>query len=81
LSDAGSRYPFISCDKVSDHTTRRFDPAHVDRNIVHFNVTEHPTAQWTDQQIVEACPWDTAPRYLLRDRDSIYSVAFHGSKI
>jgi hypothetical protein len=50
--------------------------AHERRHIVHFNVTEHPTAQWTAQQIVEAFPWDTAPRYLLRDRDSIYGVAF-----
>ena len=50
--------------------------AHERRRIVHFNITEHPTAQWTAQQIVEAFPWDTAPRYLLRDRDSIYSAAF-----
>jgi putative transposase len=50
--------------------------AHERRRIVHFNVTEHPTAQWTAQQIVEAFPWDTVPRYLLRDRDSIYSMAF-----
>jgi putative transposase len=47
--------------------------AHERRRIVHFNVTEHPTAQWTAQQIIEAFPWDTAPRSLLRDRDSIYS--------
>ena len=50
--------------------------AHERRRIVHFNVTEHPTAQWTAQQIVEAFPWDTAPRYLLRDRDSIYGATF-----
>ncbi len=50
--------------------------AHERRRIVHFNVTEHPTAEWTAQQIVEAFPWDTAPHYLLRDRDSIYSTAF-----
>lgn len=50
--------------------------AHERRRIVHFNVTEHPTAQWTAQQIVEACPWDDAPRYLLRDRDSIYGDYF-----
>jgi hypothetical protein len=43
---------------------------------VHFNVTEHPTAQWTGQQIIEAFPWDTAPRYLLRDRDGIYGIQF-----
>ena len=46
------------------------------RRIVHFNVTEHPTAQWTAQQIVEAFPWDTAPRCLLRDRDAIYGEHF-----
>jgi transposase InsO family protein len=45
---------------------------HDRREIVHFNVTEHPTARWTAQQIVEAFPFDTAPRYLLRDRDAIY---------
>ncbi len=50
--------------------------AHDRRRIVHFNITEHPTAQWTAQQIVEAFPWDTAPRYLLRDRDSIYGELF-----
>jgi transposase InsO family protein len=50
--------------------------AHDRRRIVHFNITEHPTAQWTAQQIVEAFPWEEAPRYLLRDRDSIYAEAF-----
>jgi putative transposase len=44
--------------------------------VLHFNVTEHPTAAWTAQQVVEAFPWDTAPRYLLRDRDSIYGTFF-----
>jgi putative transposase len=50
--------------------------AHERRRIVHFNVTEHPTAQWTAQQVVEAFPWDEAPRYLLRDRDRIYGTHF-----
>ena len=45
--------------------------------IVHFNVTEHPTAEWSAQQIVDAFPWDTAPRYLLRDRDGIYGAYFN----
>jgi putative transposase len=49
---------------------------HETRQVVHFNVTEHPTARWTAQQIVEACPWDTSPKYLLRDRDSIYGEYF-----
>lgn len=49
---------------------------HDRRKIAHFNVTEHPTAGWTAQQIIEAFPDDTAPRYLLRDRDSIYGEEF-----
>jgi putative transposase len=51
--------------------------SHFRRRVVHFNVTEHPTAFWTGQQIVEAFPDGTVPRYLLRDRDKIYGDAFH----
>jgi transposase InsO family protein len=50
--------------------------AHERRRVVDFNITEHPTAQWTAQQAVEAFPWDEAPRYLLRDRDHIYGTTF-----
>ncbi|MGH8067525.1 MAG: integrase core domain-containing protein [Candidatus Entotheonellia bacterium] len=50
--------------------------AHHRRCVVHFNVTEHPTAQWTAQQVVEAFPWNKAPKYLLRDRDHVYGVHF-----
>jgi transposase InsO family protein len=50
--------------------------AHHRRRVVHFHVTEHPTAPWTAQQVVEAFPWDEAPRYLLRDLDSIYGAYF-----
>jgi transposase InsO family protein len=49
---------------------------HERREIVHFNATYHPTAEWTAQQIVEAFPFDSAPRYLLHDRDSIYGKRF-----
>ncbi len=49
--------------------------AHERRRIIHFNVTDAPTAEWT-AQIVEAFPWDTAPRYLLRDRDGTYGHEF-----
>ena len=50
--------------------------AHERRRIVHFAVTAHPTAEWTAQQLREAFPWDTAPRYLLRDRDRIFGADF-----
>jgi transposase InsO family protein len=51
--------------------------SHDRRRIVHLNVTDHPTAAWSAQQVVEAFPDDTAPRWLHRDRDCIYSDAFH----
>jgi transposase InsO family protein len=44
--------------------------------VLHFNVTAHPTSEWTAQQMAEAFPWDSAPRYLLHDRDSIYGDSF-----
>jgi putative transposase len=49
---------------------------HERREIVHFNATYHPTAEWAAQQIVEAFPFDSTPRYLLHDRDSIYGKRF-----
>jgi putative transposase len=49
--------------------------AHDRRRVLHFNVTAHPTAEWTAQQIVEAFPFDSAPKYLLRDRDTDTSSA------
>ena len=50
--------------------------AHDRRRIVHFGVTAHPTAEWTAQQLRDAFPWDTAPRYLLRDRDRTFGDEF-----
>ena len=57
---------------------------HKRRRLVHFNVTANPTAMWVVQQLREAFPWDTAPKYLIRDRDAIYggkvksAIAFLG---
>jgi len=45
---------------------------HDRRRLVHVNVTAHPTAAWTAQQLREAWPWDTAPHFVIRDRDTIY---------
>jgi len=50
--------------------------AHDRRRVLHFNVTAHPTAAWTAQQMVEAFPFDSAPKYSLRDRDRIYGDEF-----
>jgi len=49
---------------------------HERRRIVHFNVTDAPSARWTGQQLVNAFPYDSAPQYLIRDRDKIYGAAF-----
>ncbi len=50
--------------------------SHDRRRPVHFAVTSHPTAEWTAQQLLQAFPWDTAPRFLLRDRDGNYGKTF-----
>jgi putative transposase len=50
--------------------------AHDRRRHIHFNVTARPTAEWAAQQIVHAFPWDTVPRYLIRDRDGTYGQDF-----
>jgi len=50
--------------------------SHDRRRILHVNVTDSPTAEWTAQQMVEACPGDHGLRYLIRDGDRIYGEAF-----
>ena len=44
-----------------------------------MGVTTHPTAEWIARQLTEACGWDQAPTYLLRDRDRVYGQAFTGA--
>jgi putative transposase len=50
--------------------------SHKRRRIVHLSITEHPTSIWSAQQVVDAFPDDTAPRWLHRDRDAVYGDAF-----
>jgi putative transposase len=50
--------------------------SHGRRRLVHFNVTEHPTAEWTARQLLEACALEEGPRYLIRDRDRVYGERF-----
>jgi len=61
------RFQLLYCFVVLRHGRRR---------VVHFNLTAHPTARWSGQQIVEAFLYDEAPRFLIRDRDGIYGVDF-----
>ena len=49
---------------------------HERRKVIHFEVTQNPTQVWLARQITEAFPWDTAPRFLLRDRDASYGQTF-----
>jgi hypothetical protein len=49
---------------------------HDRRKVIHFEVTPSPTQVWLSRQITKAFPWDTAPRYLLRDRDTLFGPAF-----
>jgi hypothetical protein len=49
---------------------------HDRRKIVRFDVTPYPTAGWLSRQVTEAFPWDTASRFLQRDRDSSYGPVF-----
>ncbi len=50
--------------------------SHDRRKVVHFNVTEHPYAEWAALQVVQSFPWEEAPKYMIRDRDSIYGGYF-----
>ncbi len=49
---------------------------HGRRQILWFGVTSHPTAEWIANQIADACGWEQAPRYLIRDRDGAYGEVF-----
>ena len=52
---------------------------HDRRRILHANVTEHPTAGWVIQQLREAFPWESTAKYLICDRDSIFSAQVRGA--
>jgi transposase InsO family protein len=49
---------------------------HERRRLLWFAVTHNPTAEWLARQITEAFPWETAPKYLVRDNDRAYGSAF-----
>src|SRR6201997_807584 len=49
---------------------------HGRRQILWFGVTANPTAEWMANEVTEACGWEQAPRYLIRDRDGAYGEVF-----
>jgi hypothetical protein len=66
-------------ERTEHGTARSLVLAHDRRYIIHVNVTAHPTAEWTAQQLRDAFPWNTGPRYLLRDRDRIFGTTFRAT--
>jgi len=75
-SPTSSRSTSLSCRPPPFACSTFVVLLHHRRQIVHFKVTDSPTVAWTAQQLVEAFPDDSAPRYLLRDRDRIYGGEF-----
>ncbi len=73
-----------ACDFFTVHTLNFktlyvfFFIGHGRRAIVHFNVTQHPTAEWTWRQLIAATPWARQPGFLVRDRDACFGKAFVG---
>ncbi len=61
------RFSLLYVFVVLDHHRRR---------ILHVAVTDHPTAAWTAQQLVEALPWESSARFIFRDGDGVYGDAF-----
>ena len=49
---------------------------HGRRQMLWLSVTAHPTAEWIARQLTEACGWEFVPRYIIRDRDSVYGEIF-----
>jgi putative transposase len=55
--------------------------SHDRRRVIYFGVTANPTAEGAARQLLEAFPWDSAPRYLLRDRDGVYGEKFREAAV
>src|SRR5499427_9937602 len=66
-SSCSRRFRLLYCLVVLRHGRRLW---------VSFGVTTNPTAEWISRQITGAFPWDSAPRYLIRDRDTAYGLVF-----
>jgi hypothetical protein len=69
---------FFCVQTITFRTLYVFFVTHQDSwQVLHVGGTQHPTAEWTEQQIVESCGWDREPpRFLVHDRDSCYGTSF-----
>jgi hypothetical protein len=77
MSTASRRSTFLSFRRSRSGSSIVLSSYSMGRRIwVSFGVTANPTAEWISRQITEAFPWDHAPRYLIRDRDTSYGPAF-----
>ncbi len=64
---------FLTVPSISFQTIYVFVILSLDRRrVIHFNVTRHPTAEWTSRQLIQAFPFESSPKYIIRDRDGIY---------
>jgi transposase InsO family protein len=66
----------LSCRQSSRLLYGLLIMAHGRRHILWFGVTAHPTAEWIANQVTEACGWEQAPCYLIRDREGAYGEVF-----
>jgi len=49
------------------------------RQLIHMNVTAHPTEAWVWRELIEATPWRKQPKFLIRDRACCYGGNFSGT--
>ena len=78
IAASGIRFPIanvirLARDGESDHAAAG---CWTSANLLWLGATVHPTSEWIARQLVEACAWDQAPRYLIRDRDRSYGEVF-----
>jgi putative transposase len=77
--DAIAAMDFFTVPTVTFNLLYCFIISHDRRQILHLNVTRHPTSSWIAQQLREASPYESAPRFLLFDHDKKYGLEVPGA--
>jgi hypothetical protein len=73
---AGETGPPVDLYETDKAVIIRLVLAHSRRRLVHFNVTEHPTAEWMARQLLDACALEEGPRYLIGLRQNLWRAIF-----